>query len=168
MNDSGDRGAPLQRTISSASLSGRSHIDSPGTSRSKRGSGGESKYGEEKIEPSTEFLCERTVCARVVADRVDDRVSSGGSVSRGGEEKDSASVASSRAGSVWRNRFIAMEVVWSTVSKKHASKEAHVAGLKIWRRERDLFKFETFRRKWVDEQLRWPEEEERRLKSEIY
>jgi len=60
-----------------------------------------------------------------------------------------------------KGRELVLEVLWSTVSlKKTAAANELSAGVRITRAEAEIFKFETFRAAWEQEDARWSHEEE--------
>merc|ERR1712232_20049 len=79
------------------------------------------------------FITERTVAARVVNDKI----------------------------YLGKPRDLIMEVLWSTLSNKHAPEQFELKlGARISRKETELFKFETFRARWTQEDSRWTLKEE--------
>ena len=80
-------------------------------------------------------VCERTVAAAVVGETADGK----------------------RAGA----RVLSMEVMFTTVSKKDCEQYKIKTGVKIARSEREIYKFETHRARWIQEQSRWSAAEER-------
>ena len=66
-----------------------------------------------------------------------------------GERTVAAVVVGQKRGA--KMRVVAMQVVWSTVSRRDAARHVLTPGALIWRRETSLFQFETFRRRWCDE-----------------
>merc|ERR1712146_47535 len=64
-------------------------------------------------------------------------------------------------GSLEESRILHLEVAWCTVSSKDAEKKHKVrAGSRIFRKEKAIFRFETFRAPWEQEDRRWTAQEE--------
>lgn len=81
-----------------------------------------------------EFVCERTVAAQVLNQKM----------------------------YMDRPRDLVCQVLWSTLSSKEAPKKYALApGSRITRSEKEMFKFETFRARWAQEDQRWSYNEER-------
>ena len=81
-----------------------------------------------------EFVCERTVAAQVLNQKT----------------------------YLDRPRDIICQVLWCTLSSKDAPKTySLIPGSRITRSEKEMFKFETFRARWTQEDQRWSYNEER-------
>jgi hypothetical protein len=97
-----------------------------------------------------QFLTERTIAAVVLNTRSGGSSSSNNNGSIGGGSSSSSS-----------RRRLALKVLWSTVSNKAGAKEHIVTpGSLITRDEAQVFKFETFRARWLQENGRWSAAEE--------
>ena len=105
-------------------------------SKGKRGRKGSRRPSAADADGTDPFaVCERTVAAQVVGE------------APGGK----------RIGA----RVLSMEVMFTTVSKKDCDQYKIKPGVKISRSEREVFKFETHRARWVQEDARWSAAEER-------